>query len=74
MKQELNLGSYLSVPFDFGRTKRVMSTYQLQDSCLRAGLLTRVYTVNQMFVMTDQDLSILRGHYQRLFSVLTKEV
>lgn len=62
------------VPFDFSRTKRIIRIYQLQDSCLRAGLLTRVYTENQMFAMTDQDLIILKGHYQRLLLALNKEV
>lgn len=74
MKLKFCLDKNLSVPFDFNRTKRVISTYQLQDSCLRAGLLTRVYTENQMFVMPDQDLIILRGHYQRLLLALNKEV
>lgn len=74
MNNESGLGSPLPLRFDASRAKTLISVYHLQDSCLRAGLLTRVYTVNQMSVMTDQDLIILKGHYRRLFSVLTKEV
>jgi len=73
MNNESCIGSYLPLKLNASRVKMLISIYRLQDSCLRAGLLTRVYTVNQISVMTDQDLFILKNHYRRLFSDLNKE-
>ncbi len=64
------------IPFNFDLRRGILvyKTLALQEDCLNTGLLTRVYTEGQMYVMKRQDLKLLRDHYRHLLSVLTNEV